>query len=253
MLSRLPPEELHFLKGLLVEYTDKMVYPGGNSINPSGGRMTVIPLVSVLEHELARAEGASADHATADGTHPIDPSLTVSAFLDPKYWRRVYECDAARDTSPAARQRLMEAGWWHEVVGDETASRRAGMSASEISGGVLEELDWERACEALDGINSNLGPDGRMFNVVTYPFRWRKNDLGFYCNRALLHRASPSTQKREPGELRLMYRISIKGKEGTPPYFIQEPQEVREGRRAVLEGARTTSSGGESMGVPAPM
>ena len=70
---------------MLVEYTDRMVYPGGNSINPSGGRPTVIPLVS--------ESGTGADR-----------QLAISAFLDPKYWRRVYLCDAARESSPEARR-----------------------------------------------------------------------------------------------------------------------------------------------------
>ena len=52
ILSSLPADELNFLRGVLVEYTDRMVYPGGNSINPSGGRKTVIPLVSMLDRSV---------------------------------------------------------------------------------------------------------------------------------------------------------------------------------------------------------
>lgn len=55
--------------------------------------------------------------------------------------------------------------------------------------------------------------------------QWREGDLGFYCNRTLLHRASASTQRRESHgepELRLMHRISIKGG-GTPPFYMAPP------------------------------
>ena len=54
---------------------------------------------------------------------------------------------------------------------------------------------------------------------MTLPVTWRKHDLGLYCNRSLLHRASPSTQARPEGELRLMHRISIRGPD-TPHFFL---------------------------------
>ena len=132
--------------------------------------------------------------------------------------------------------------FWHELVGDETAARRAGLTAREISGGLVDELGWEEAVAALDGINHKLGPDGPMFDQQTLPLKWRKDDLGFYCNRALLHRASASTQKRPPGELRLMHRISVKGPEGTPPFFIQEPKNTRIRMMAETTGLGETTA-----------
>ena len=142
LLRALGPEERHFLAGVLVEYTDRMVYPGGNSINPSGGRPTVIPLVS--------ESGTGADR-----------QLAISAFLDPKYWRRVYLCDAARESSPEARRRLFAQPFWRQIVGDDSAGRRGGESAEAMSAGAVQELAWAEGADILEGINVRLGPEAR--------------------------------------------------------------------------------------------
>ena len=81
-----------------------------------------------------------------------------------------------------------------------------------------------------------LGPGGALHDELTLPLRWRSHDLGFYCNRALLHRASASTQKRDPSELRLMHRISVRG-EGTPPFYLGKTAEERAATAAAELGA----------------